>query len=208
MAPRKRKEDTGEDEDWFAKLDQELEKKADAIISDEIQNKQQRRGINKALMEDFWKIGERFEKVRVHFTMDPPFSEFAIYTKFPEEYRLRDDFRFEDVRRIQLVDRTMDQGRMGDSIKVNYYMVDSTPYLRMTFEYCEGEQYYKYAGWKRIFAQFVIYNMPVDKVNLDKLHASLGDVVKAWYESHLRRDRDIVIRHLKESYERGETFTQ
>jgi hypothetical protein len=32
--------------------------------------------------------------------------------------------------------------------------------------------------------------------------------VKSWYESHLRRNRDILIKHLKDNYERGETFTE
>ncbi len=208
MAPRKKKEEPENDEDWFAKLDKELEKQTDSITKDEVQNQQQRRDINKSLLNDLWRIADRFEKIRIHFTMEPAFSDFALFTKFPDEYRLREDFRFQDVRTVQLTDRTMDQGRMGDALKVNYYMMDSTPYLRMTFEFCEGEQYYKYAGWKRIFAQFVIYNAPVTKVNMNTMHNKMGDVVKSWYESHLRKDRDIVIRHLKENYERGETFTQ
>jgi hypothetical protein len=78
----------------------------------------------------------------------------------------------------------------------------------MIFEYCEGEHYYKYAGWKRIFAQFVIYDAPLNKLSMDDLHKKMGDVIKAWYESHLKKDREFVIKHLKENYERGETFTE
>ncbi|MDD1773605.1 MAG: hypothetical protein LUQ14_03155, partial [Methanomassiliicoccales archaeon] len=74
--------------------------------------------------------------------------------------------------------------------------------------YCEGEHYYKYSGWKRIFGQFVIFDSPLVKLDMGKLHEKLGDVVKSWYESHLRRNRDILIKHLKDNYERGETFTE
>jgi hypothetical protein len=43
---------------------------------------------------------------------------------------------------------------------------------------------------------------------MDRFHEKLADVVLAWYESHLRNNRDILISHLKEKYERGETFTE
>jgi hypothetical protein len=36
----------------------------------------------------------------------------------------------------------------------------------------------------------------------------MRDVVLSWYESHLRNNRDILINHLKENYEKGETFTE
>jgi hypothetical protein len=32
--------------------------------------------------------------------------------------------------------------------------------------------------------------------------------VKAWYESHLKRERDILLKHMKDKYPKGETFTQ
>ena len=109
---------------------------------------------------------------------------------------------------IQIVDRTQDQGRMGDSLSAHYYTDDSALRLRMVFEYCEGEQYYKYAGWKRIFNQFILFDNSLARLNMDKLHEKLAEVIKAWYESHLRRNRDILIKHLKENFEKGETFSQ
>ncbi len=36
----------------------------------------------------------------------------------------------------------------------------------------------------------------------------LADLVKVWYESHLRRNRDILIKYLKQTYEKVETFNQ
>ena len=78
----------------------------------------------------------------------------------------------------------------------------------MVFEYCEGEHYYKYSGWKRIFTQRVLYDTTLSALSFDKLHKIMADVVKTWYESHLRRNREILIKHLKENYEKGESFTQ
>jgi len=78
----------------------------------------------------------------------------------------------------------------------------------MIFEFCEGEHYYKYAGWKRIFSQYVLLDTPVLKFDEKKYHEVLGDVIKTWYESHLRRDREIVLKHIRDKYEKGETFTQ
>lgn len=203
MAPK-----GGKEEDWFKALDDELEKKTQAITKDLVELNTQKRMINRALIEDFWKILNRFGRINVHLTMEPSYSAFAQFEEFPDEWKFKEDFNFAGVNNIQLVDRTQDQGRMGDSLKVYYYTEDSTPRLRMIFEYCEGEQYYKYAGWKRIFGQFIIFDSPLAKLNMDSLHDKLGEVIKAWYESHLRRNRDILIKYLKENFERGESFTQ
>ena len=78
----------------------------------------------------------------------------------------------------------------------------------MVFEYCEGEHYYKYAGWKRVFGQFVIIDSALNDVDMDDVHDKLGEVVKAWYESHLRRNRDVLISYLKSNFEKGETFAE
>jgi hypothetical protein len=109
---------------------------------------------------------------------------------------------------MQLIDRSQVQGRMGDSLKVWYYSVESAPHIRMVFDYCEGEHYYKYAGWKRIFGQFIIYDAALNDYDEEGMHEAMRDVVLSWYESHLRNNRDILINHLKENYEKGETFTE
>ena len=80
--------------------------------------------------------------------------------------------------------------------------------IRMVFEYCEGEHYYKYAGWKRVFGQFLIYDAALSEMNMDELHENLAEVIKAWYESHLRRNREVLIAALGERFEKGETFTE
>jgi hypothetical protein len=33
-------------------------------------------------------------------------------------------------------------------------------------------------------------------------------VVKSWFESHLRHNREVLINALKENFEKGETFTE
>ena len=47
-----------------------------------------------------------------------------------------------------------------------------------------------------------------ERLDMNEVHKVLGDVVKAWYESHLRRNRDLLVRHLKKNYERVETYNQ
>jgi hypothetical protein len=102
----------------------------------------------------------------------------------------------------------MDQGRIGDALKVVHAVVDDKPHLRVTFEYCEGEHYYKYSGWKRIWSIHTLFDEPLPEADIKSLRKLFGDVVKAWYESHLRRNRDLLIKHLKAEYERVETFNQ
>jgi hypothetical protein len=198
----------GSQEDWFKELDDELERKTQAITKDVVELSNQKIDINRTIIEDFWKILQRFGKINVHFTMEPSYSSWGQFEEFPNDWRFKEGFNFAGVNTIQLVDRTQDQGRMGDSLRVHYYTDDSTPRMRMVFEYCEGEQYYKYAGWKRIFGQFILFDNSLARLNMDRFHEKLGEAIKAWYESHLRRNREILIKTLKENFEKGETFTQ
>ena len=150
-------------DEWFAQLDAELQRKTEAISKDREEITYQKTNINKALIQDFWNIVNRFGKINVQLNMEPSYSEFAKFEqdKFPDVWKFNPAFDLEAVGAMQIVDMTQNQGRMGDSIKVWYYSVDSTPHVRMVFVYCEGEHYYKYNGWKRIFGQFVIYDAPL-----------------------------------------------
>jgi hypothetical protein len=194
--------------DWFAELDAELEEKTQKIVKDVEKLNTQRGEINRTLIEDFAKINDRFQKIDVHLIMEPAKNVFSQPTSMPERYAMREDFDYAGVKNIQLVDRTQEQGRMGDSLKVWYYNDGLTMRLRIVFEHSEGERYYKHAGWKRMFGQFVIYDSPLGEVDMDDLHSALGEVVKAWYESHLRRNRELLIAALTEKFEKGESFTE
>jgi len=196
----------GKDEDWFAQLDQELEKKTTQITDNFTEQNSQKGSINRVLLEDFFKIWSRFNKISVHFTMLPEKENYVAFEVYPDKWSMKPDFDFAGIDNASLFDRT--QTRVGDSIKVWYYSVDSQTHFRMIFEFCEGEHYYKYAGWKRIFSQYVLLDTPVLKFDEKKYHEVLADIIKTWYESHLRRDREIVLKHIRDKYEKGETFTQ
>jgi len=196
----------GKEEDWFSQLDEELEKKTVQITDNFVEQNSKKGEINKSLLEDLFRIWSRFNKINVHFTMAPEASTFATFAVYPEQWQFKASFDFSGVDNASLTDRS--QNRVGDSVKIWYYNVDSQTHFRMIFEFCEGEHYYKYAGWKRIFSQYVLLDVPVMKFDEKKLHEILADVVKTWYESHLRRDRDIILKHIREKYEKAETFTQ
>lgn len=195
-------------QDLFTQLDKELEEMKEEIFEDMSKTNQKKAEIVKNLIEDFWNIWIRFDAIPAHFTMEPPSGQFATFEEYPKKWRFKDNFRFEEVHQISLTDRTQRQGRLGDSIKATFYNVGKDIHLRVVFEYCEGEHYYKYSGWKRIFAQQIIYDASLQKVNMNKLWERLSDVVKVWFESHLRRNRDIIIKYVKENFEKGETFTE
>lgn len=196
--------------DWFDSLDAELQKKTAEILQDVGQQTSKRTDLNKSLIEDCWKIWKRFNAMNVHLTLDPNYDRWAVFPDtFPEgEWRWREGFNAAAVNAITLTDRTQDQGRIGDALKIQYYDTDGKARVRMTFEYCEGEHYYKYSGWKRIWSVHTLIDTAVDRLDMDNVHKVLGDVVKVWYESHLRRNRDLLIRHLKKNYERVETYNQ
>jgi len=196
----------GKEEDWFAQLDEELEKKTVQITDNFEEQTSHKDVINRALVEDLFRIWIRFNKINVHFSMVPESSAFAQFVVYPEQWSFKQDFDFAGVDNVYLTDRT--QNRVGDSLKAWYYSVESQTHLRMVFEFCEGEHYYKYAGWKRIFTQYLLLDVPITKFEEKKYHDVLADVIKTWYESHLRRDREVILKHIREKYEKGETFTQ
>ncbi len=204
------KKAAGKGDDWFSSLDAELEKKTKEVIEDVGEQNEVRLELNRALIEDFWKIWKRFNKINVHFTLEPSYSNWGVFSDtFPEgDWKWRPGFNPAAVQSVQLLDRSMDEGRIGDAVKVNYVEADGKIRLKMVFEYSEGEHYYKYSGWKRIWTIHTLYDTATDRVSLDDLHKILADLVKVWYESHLRRNRDILIKYLKQTYEKVETFNQ
>jgi hypothetical protein len=197
-----------ERDDWIKQLDAELEKQTQDIKKDVAELQTQMGALNRTLISDFDQIKERFDKQKIFLTMEPQRSLYAQQDNTLENWEFKPDFRPEEVRNIQLIDRTQEQGRMGDSLKVWYYNDNGIVRLRMIFEYCEGEHYYKYAGWKRVFGQFVLYDQPLADVDLNSIHERMATVVRAWYESHLRHNREVLINALKDSFEKGETFTE
>ena len=194
--------------DWFAELDTKLEERTRSIIRDVRQLNSQRGKISKTLVEDFARIQDRFGKIDVHISMEPAKNVFSEPASIPGKFVMKNDFNYADLNSIQLIDRTQGQGRMGDSLKIWYYDDEQTARLRMIFEYCEGEHYYRLAGWKRIYGQFIIYDSPVNEVNIDTIHEALAEVVAAWYESHLYHNRELFISSLREKFEKGENFTE
>jgi len=196
--------------DWFDSLDAELQKKTAEILQDVGQQTSKRSDLNRSLIEDCWKIWKRFNAANVHLTLEPNYDRWAVFPDtFPEgDWRWREGFNAAAVNAVSLTDRTQDQGRIGDALKIQHYDADGKARIRFTFEYCEGEHYYKYSGWKRIWSVHTLLDTSVDRLDTNDVHKILADVVKVWYESHLRRNRDLLIRHLKKNYERVETYNQ
>ena len=196
-------------ENWFESLDRELEEQTKEIIESFGEQNTQKLEVNRSLIEDFWKIWKRFNKINVHFTIEPSYTAFAQFDEFPYgEWKWRTSFNVAGVNRIELVDRTQDQGRIGDAMRVSYYVENNKPKVRIDFQYCEGEHYYKYSGWKRIYSQHLLYDEPLKKVDMGDVHGLFKDIVKTWYESHIKRNRSILLNHLKSKYPNVETFTQ
>ena len=200
----------GQGRDWFDSLDMELEKRTEEIVHDVGEQATKKADLNRSFIDDLFKVWKRFNKISVTLTLEPSYNSFAQFKDtFPDgDWTWRSGFNPAAINSIQLLDKTQDQGRIGDGLKIDYVMIDGKPRLRMTFEYCEGEHYYKYSGWKRLWAQHNLYEADVEKVDLDKIHGIMGDIVKVWYESHLRRNRDTLLKHIKKTYERVEMFSQ
>lgn len=194
-------------DDIFDQLDAELDSMRSVIIEDMDKLNSQKTEITKKIVDFFWQIWIRFDRIKVHFTVDPGPQDFAIFTEYPDKWRFKENFNFAGVDTMSLTDKTQAGGRIGDKIEARFYAIEKGIHLRVVFEYCDGEHYYKYSGWKRIFAQNIIYDAPIEKVKMNKVWDIVSDIVKIWFESHLRRNRDMIIKYVKDNFEKGETFT-
>ena len=195
-------------EDWFDNLDKELEKKTAQAKKSTGAESTQKDDLNRIVISDFWKVLLRFDKINIHFSIEPNHTQFAQFEKYPYEWSLKENYDFGGINQIQLVDRTREQGRVGDALKIRHYTEDDVQHLMLTFEFCEGEHYYKYSGWKRIFGQYILFDAPIKKLDMDQFHTVLADVVRNWYESHLKHNRDAFLEYLGNTFEKGETYTQ
>ncbi len=194
-------------EDWFDNLDKELDKKTAQAKKTSGAETTQKGELNRTLISDFWKVLLRFEKINIHFSIEPSHTQFAQFEKYPYEWSLKETYDFGSVNQVQIMDRSRDQGRVGDALKLRFYNDGENQNIRMTFEFCEGEHYYKYSGWKRIFGQYILFDQPVKKLELDQFHTVLAEVVRTWYDSHLKRDRNLLLNYMSSTFEKGETYT-
>ncbi|MFP4051308.1 MAG: hypothetical protein ACLFVB_06160 [Thermoplasmata archaeon] len=196
--------------DWFDELDAELEEKTEEVFRDLGERDSRMAELNRQFIKDFWRIWIRFEKLNVHFSIQPDYSSFAHFKEFPENWDFREDFDFSAVRKIKLMDKTQEDNRTGDTLLLEYYTEEDTLHLGLLFEYCEGETYYKYSGWKRIFARYQIFDteFPIDDDKVDDMHRILKDIIKTWYESHLKRDRNIIIDYIEDNFEKLEEYPE
>ena len=209
MASKKKSKDKSGD--WFDELDAELDEKTEEIIKNLDEKDSKLADLNKEFIKDFWRVWIRFEKVHVHFSMVPDKEDFANFKEFPHEWDFKEKFDFADVRAIKLSDRSQADNRTGDSLVIEYFNTDDEKLkVGMFFEFCEGESYYKYSGWKRIFARYslVEFDFPMSNKDIDKYHDVLKEVVRVWYESHLKDDRSTIIDHVKENYDKVEEYPE
>jgi hypothetical protein len=196
-------------DDWFSDISDELERKISEISDDYNVSRSKRADINRNLISDFWKIWKTFNKNGILFSIEPNYTAFAQFDDFPYgNWRFKPGFSLDAVNMIQLSDRTHDQGRIGDSLRAFYHREEDKEYLRIIFEHCEGEHYYKYSGWKRIFTQHLLYNGNVERIEMKKIHEIFKKLVKVWFESHLKRDRDYFLKYLANNYEKLKTYSQ
>ena len=93
------------DDDWFEALDAELEKEASSIKNDVAEVNRAKREINMMALQDMWKIWLRFNRSNIHFSIQPEYSDFLRFKEFPEDWSIREDFRFHTLNSIELTDR-------------------------------------------------------------------------------------------------------
>ncbi|MEL9914608.1 MAG: hypothetical protein QW078_01190 [Thermoplasmatales archaeon] len=194
-----------EEKDWFSKLDEQLAKKEKEVLKDSSLTTGKKSEFNKKILSDLWQTWVRFNKQNIHFTIDPPPSKWLEFTSYPEKFNLSGDFSFENVSNITFRDTAGDKERVGDSLKI-IYKKEENEGIAVIFEFSEGEKYDRYTGWHRYFTQYILYESPLKTAKIEEIEGVLLDILTKWYESQLRRDRNVIIDDVKKNYKKGETF--
>lgn len=196
-----------EPSDWFQKLEKELQKKEEEVLRDNSMTTGKKAEINKKLLTDLWVTWVRFNKQDIHFTIEPAPNKWLEFTSYPDKFELRNDFFFENVNNIVFRDTATDIERLGDSLKI-IYKKEEQERINVLFEFSEGEKYDRYTGWHRYFTQYILYEKSIREADLKEIENVLLNVISKWYESQLRRDRDVIIQYIKENFKKGETFVE
>ncbi|MEM0127268.1 MAG: hypothetical protein QXW29_04550 [Thermoplasmatales archaeon] len=194
-----------EEKDWFSKLDEQLAKKEKEVLKDSSLTTGKKSEFNKKILSDLWQTWVRFNKQNIHFTIDPPPNKWLEFTSYPEKFNLSGDFSFENVSNITFRDTAGDKERVGDSLKI-IYKKEENEGIAVIFEFSEGEKYDRYTGLHRYFTQYILYESPLKTAKIEEIEGVLLDILTKWYESQLRRDRNVIIDDVKKNYKKGETF--
>jgi len=194
-----------EEKDWFSKLDEQLAKKEKEVLKESSLTTGKKSELNKKILTDLWQTWVRFNMQNIHFTIDPPPNKWLEFTSYPDKFQLSNDFFFENVSHISFRDTAGDKERVGDSLKI-IYKNEENETISVLFEFSEGEKYDRYTGWHRYFTQYILYESPLKSAKLEEVENVLLDVITKWYESQLRRDRNVIIEDIKKNYKKGETF--
>lgn len=196
-----------EEKDWFSKLDAELLKKEKQVLKDSSMTTGKKADLNKRILTDLWQTWVRFNAQNIHFTIDPPPNKWLEFSNYPDKYHLRNDFFFENVSNITFRDTAKEIERVGDSLKF-IYKKNETERISVMFEFSEGEKYDRYTGWHRYFTQYVLYESSLRSAKIEEIEEILLALMAKWYESQLRRDRQLIIEEVKANYNKGETFIE
>jgi len=193
---------------WFNELNSLLNKKTQEVLENVDEEVSKKAEINRILITDFWRLWNKFNDFNIHFVMEPSHEQFASFEEFPTKWKFKPNFDFSSISHLSLLDRTQEEGRVGDGIKVWYYTKEGNgTYLVMIFEFCEGEHYYKYSGWKRIYSQYTLYEENISNIDIEKIHLIFTDLIKTWFESHLKHSRDILINYIRDTYPKRESYS-
>ncbi len=195
------------EDDFVQSLKSELAKTQKAAGEKGGEDLTERANLNKRLLQDLWEVHNQFEGISVHLTVEPSQTLFATFVEYPEKWTFRDNFEFGAVKTLELHDRS--PGWLGQTLRFWYYKTpEGKNHLRGIYEWSDGESYHRYTGWMRMMSQAVLYDAPEASVSLHELHTVLKDVVVHWYSSHMEKNPELLVSHLKEKYPKGASYAK
>lgn len=169
-------------EDWFQKLERELD-----ILSYSIESKyipDEHAPVAKELAEIFFNIWMRFN---IDFGMEMELTpwqwEFAVY-EGKKHWRMKRDFDFSKLNELRLTDKKFEHSQ---AMIAYFYTVNNQTRLKIVFVVHARDEH------GDVPKEYEVYSASIKRMSMSRLWKTIEPLIKSWYEAHIRNDQCIVI---------------
>lgn len=169
-------------EDWFQKLERELD-----ALSYEIDGKyipDEQGPVAKELAEIFFNIWMRFNiDFGIEMELTPWQWEFAVY-EGQKHWRMKSGFDFSRLSELRLTDKKFEHTQ---AMIAYFYTANNQTRLKVVFVVHASDSH------GDLPKEYEIYNANIKRMSMMRLWKTIEPLIKSWYESHIRNDQSVVI---------------
>ncbi|MGC9060810.1 MAG: hypothetical protein ACP5JR_06240 [Thermoplasmata archaeon] len=169
-------------EDWFQKLEKELDAISYGIESKYIPD--EHASVAKELAEIFFNIWLRFNvDFGIEMELTPWQWEFVVY-EGQKHWRMKSGFDFGKLYELRLTDRKFEHSQ---AMVAYFTTAQNQMRLKVVFLVHANDAH------GDLPREYEIYSANIKRMSMPRLWKTIEPLIKAWYEAHIRNDQRVVI---------------